>query len=171
MNVVINLAEKESTIEVLQKLMEKEYVPFDIEITNSHIKDINNITGYKLFTKKSLYVSSSTLYELMQPLGGKGQHNYHALTPEDVFMALDSIKDPMYVIFVKDKRYAMISVKLSHFHIPLMLIVETEASLITNNNANINKVVTIYPKSHIEEFINKLDKEALIYKNPQMRVR
>ena len=161
---IINLGNKTFALLVLEQLKENDYVPFDVEITNSHITELNELTGKKLFSKASLFVNSNTIHELMQPIGGKGQHNYHGLTPEDIYMALSSIKDPKYVFIVKNKRYAIISIELSHYKNPLMIVVETGAGTLLNDKANINKVVTIYPKNYVDEYIAKLDKRKLLYK-------
>ena len=169
MNVVINLADKESVIEQLNKLMEKEYVPFDIEISNSHIIELNKKTGIRLFSKNSLYISSTTVHDLMQPQGESGSHNYHGLLAEDIYLALKSVKNPKYVYITKYGRYAIVSVELSHYNVPLMLVIEKGAGIQNDINASVNKVITIYPKNYIDDYIAKLDKRLLLYenKNPQ----
>ena len=169
MNVIINLADKKSTIEQLNKLMEKEYVPFDIEITNSHIKDLNEKIGINLFSKNSLYISSITIHDIMQPIGDSGSHNYHGLFAEDIYLALKSINNPKYVYVTKHGRYAIVSIELSHFNVPLMLVIEKGAGIQNDINASVNKVITIYPKNYIDDYIAKLDKRLLLYenKNPQ----
>ena len=163
----INIANKETTIEYLERIRTHDYVPFDIQITNCHIKDINELVGRNIFTKSSLYVSSKTLHDIMQPIGGSDNHNYHGLTPEDVYMTLESIKDPKSVFIVRYGRYAIVSVELSHLDLPLMMIVETHAGLQLNSEANINKIVTIYPKSDIDDYIAKMDKRVLLYTRTQ----
>lgn len=164
MNIIINLAEKESAINQLTLFRENNYVPFDVRIENSHIKELNDLTGMNLFTKTSLYVDSKTLHELMEPIGGIGSHHFHGLTPEDIYMSLSSIKNPRCVFIDKKERYAFISIELSHFDHPLMLIVEKNAGLQANANARINKVVTIYPKDHLDEFIANIDERKVLYK-------
>ena len=159
----INLGEKTETIKALEALSEDDKTVRDIHIVNSHILDINNLVGKKIFKKDALYISSKTIFDIMQPMGGKDQHNYHELTPEDVFMALSSIKDPKCVFITGDNRYALISIELSHFDLPLMLVIETEASLIEKWDASINKVVTIYPRSSVDKYIEKIDERKLLY--------
>ena len=160
----INISNKEFALSILGQLRDKDYVAFDVEITNSHIKELNELIGRNLFTKSSLYISSTTLHELMKPVGGKGQHNYHELTPDDIYMSLASIKNPKYVFESKYGRYAIISIELSHFDCPLMMIVEKDAPLKTDNKAKINKIITIYPKTQIDEYIAKVDERKLLYK-------
>ena len=38
-NVILNISNEESSIELLKQLRDKDYVPFDVEITNSHITE------------------------------------------------------------------------------------------------------------------------------------
>ena len=163
MNIIINLGEKESSITTLEQLGHNEYVPFDVQITNSHITDLNKLVGRKLFKNSLLYISFQTLHDLMQPVGGKKQHNYHGLTPEDVYIALTSIKDPQCVFVVKEERYALLSIELSHFDLPLMMVIETDSNLIENKTASISKVVTIYPRGDIDKYLEKIDQRLLLY--------
>ena len=86
MNVILNVGNYESSIEVLKRIKENEYVPFDIRITNTHLVNLNKLVGKTLFRKDSLYISSKTLWEIMQTKIGYGSHNYHALLPEDIVM-------------------------------------------------------------------------------------
>ena len=160
----INLAVKPLTISFLERMRDNDYVPYDVQITNSHIKELNELTGKKIFSKTSLYINSKTLHDIMQPIGGKDNHNYHGLTPEDVYMSLVSIKNPKYVYVTKYDRFAIISIELSHYDVPLMLIVEKDAGLQKDTEARINKIITIYPKSYIDEYIKTVDERKLLYK-------
>ena len=161
----INLGEKEESIKALEILKDEGGPNRDIQITNSHIMDLNTLTKRKLFRNNLLYIDSQTLHDIMQPVGGSDSHNYHGLSPDDVYMALTSIKDPQYVFIAKyHNRYATISVKLSHFALPLMLVIETRAKLIGNKTSSINKIVTIYPKDHIDSYIEKLSQREILYK-------
>ena len=53
---------------------------------------------------------------------------------------------------------------ISSFNEPLMVIIELNSGLIVNKNANINKIVTMYPKSNLDEYLNKLDEKDILYK-------
>ena len=163
-NIILNVSNKESSIELLERLSDKDYVPFDVEITNSHIIELNELTGRKLFSKSSLYINSKTLYDIMQPAGKSKSHNFHGLTPEDVFMSLASIKDPKYVFVTKFERYAIVSIELSHFDYPLMMVVEKGAGLQNDTEARVNKIITIYQKDQLDEYIEKVDERLLIYR-------
>ena len=164
MNLKINLAEKAKTLALLNKVKSMKNSTFDIKISNSHIIELNKKIEKKIFKKESLYISSTTICDLMKPIGGKNQHNYHGLTAEDIYLSLISIKDPQYVFFVKDKRYAIISVKLSSFYYPMMMVIETNSGAVSGKDTSINKIITMYPKSYIDEYIEKLDKRKLLYK-------
>ena len=102
----------------------------------------------------------------MQPLGGKGSHNYHGLTPEDIYNALKELHKPKAVIRVEEYRYAIISVELSSFNEPLMIVIQTGAELRGKINANINKVVTMYPKSDSDEYILKSNQQDVLFPKP-----
>lgn len=160
----INIGNEKSAIKTLKQLKDNDYVPFDVKITNSHIMNLNQITQQNIFRKDVLYINSKTVWEIMQPQGGKGNHNYHGLTEKDVLLALSSFKDPYAVFVSKDLRFSIVSVKSSHFGLPLMTVIETDASLIVDAKAKINKVVTIYPKDNINDYLNKIDQKLLIYK-------
>ena len=163
MNLSINLGNQESALAILNQIKENDYVPFDVKITNSHITSLNGLSGQKIFRKDTLYINSRTLWEIMQELGGAGSHNYHGLTPNDIFIGLRSLNKPSAVIRVKNNRYAIISVELSHFNEPLMIVIETGAELRGKIHANVNKIVTIYPKSDFDEYIKKIDEKEIVY--------
>ena len=165
MNKIINLANKTLSLSVINKIKAKDYVPFDLKITNSHIVSLNEKIGFVVFRKDSLYINSHSLWELMQPTGGKGRHNYHELTAEDVFMALISIKDPYAILESEDNKYRIISIEESHFNELLLTIVQVEANLIQDSSARINKIVTIYPKDKVENYLKNNEKD-LLYKKP-----
>ena len=165
MNKIINIGNKESAIKVINQIKEKDYVPFDLKITNSHIMSLNEKIGFVVFRKDSLYINSHSLWELMQPTGGKGRHNYHELSAEDVFIALVSIKDPYAILESEDNKYRILSIEESHFNEVLLTIVQIEANLIQDSSARINKIVTIYPKDKVENYL-KNNEKCLLYKKP-----
>ena len=45
-----------------------------------------------------------------------------------------------------------------------MVVVEIGSGLIKNKKANINKVVTIYPKSNLEDYLEKMNSTDILYK-------
>ena len=172
MNKIINIGNKKYTLNDLSVYKSNEYVPFDIKIINTHMKKLNYLVGFNIFTKDLLYINSKTLWEIMQPIGGRGNHNFHGLTEEDVYLALESIQNPYAVMASKNDRYSIISIEASHFGKQLIVVIEKNASLIQNINAKVNKVVTIYPKDNIDRYINGKNQINVLYiKNkPQYRL-
>ena len=71
----INLGNKKEAIKAFNAFKTNDYVPFDIELVNSHLKNINDSLNVNVFRKRSLFITSKTLWECMQPLGAKGKHN------------------------------------------------------------------------------------------------
>ncbi len=99
----------------------------------------------------------------MQPIGESGSHNYHDLSPVDIYSALNNICDPYCVFRVKHERYAIIPVYISSFNEPLMIVIEKGAELINKQNANINKIITIYPKSDVDDYLERLNECDILY--------
>ena len=163
MNKVINIKNKKSINEI-QVFKEKNFAPIDIKFENVHLRQLNKLLSFDLFDKNDLFINSVTLYELMQPIGNSGSHNFHELTPEDIYYALNNVLDPECIIKVKNERYAIIPTYISSFDEPLMIVIEIKTGLIENKNANINKIVTIYPKSNLDDYLEKLDEKEILYK-------
>ena len=163
MNLTINVGNMKNALEVLKKIKETNYAPFDIKITNCHITRINSLVGFTLFRKDILYVNSRALWEIMHEVGGRGSHNYHGLTIEDVYYGLKNASQPQSVVRVKDTRFALISVELCHFDKPLMIVIEVGSELLGKVNANVNKIVTIYPEHNVAEFVNTRKPKDILY--------
>ena len=62
MNKTINLANKSLSVSIITKIKNKDYVPFDLKITNSHIMSLNEKIGFVVFRKDSLYINSHSLW-------------------------------------------------------------------------------------------------------------
>ncbi len=167
-NKTINIKSKKALKQV-EQFKKKNYTPVDIRLQNVNLKTLNKIIMFDLFDKNDLFINSTTLWELMQPIGDSGSHNYHGLLPEDILDALNSLETPNYILKVKQDRYAIIPVTISSYNEPLMVIVEIGGALIKNKNANINRVVTIYPKSDIEDMVNKMKTEDILF-NKKMSI-
>ena len=163
MNKYINIGSKDKTLEYLKIMKENEYVPFDLKITNAHIMELNGLIGRRIFKKDSLYINSFTLWEIMQDVGVGQKHNHHGLTEEDVYLALSSLKDPRYFYISKMSRYAVITTELSHFNLPLMIIIDTKATANGTLKSTVNKIVTIYPKDNVDNLVKNLDEKCLLY--------
>ncbi len=59
------------------------------------------------------------------------------------------------------------STSKSHFGEPLFVIIEVNAGLNQNINANINKLVTMFPKRDIEKTIKGKNPKDVLYVNPK----
>ena len=164
MNTVINI-KNDDALDIITKFKDKEYVMCDIRFENVHMKRVNALIKYELFSKNDLFANSTTLWELMQPQGEQESHNYHGLTPLDILDALNNIISPYCIFKTKQNRISIILSCLSHFGEPLMAVVEIGASLIEDEKANINKLVTMYPKSNIDKLVGLIDPKRLLYLN------
>ena len=164
MKLIINIKETENAIKEVDIYKKKKYVNKDVRFTNVNLLQINKLLEEALFSKNDLFINSETLWELMQDIGGFGSHNYHGLTAEDIVTALNSITEPYAIIDNQTNRYAIITTTLSHFDEPLMIVVEVGGGFFSNLHANINKIVTIYPRNNIDSMLEKLTNKKLYYK-------
>lgn len=146
MPVFINLGNEKSALEILNSLKIKRSNTIDIRIRNSYITQLNKVIGRKVFKNDSLYISSDTLWEIMQPLGRRGSHNYHNLTPQEVYNALRSIKDSDDVSISYDGRYVIVTLAETSDGASIVVIVSPNSQLKDDYEANIIKIVTIYPR-------------------------
>ena len=163
MNKIINIKTKKS-IDDIAEFKDNDFAPCDIKFTNVHLKKLNKILTIELFSKNDLYVNSATLHDVMQPEGKSESHNHHNLAPEAIFGALNNLLNPECVVKVKKERYAVITTSISSLHEPLMLVIELNSGLIVNKKANVNKIVTIYPKSNLEKYLEKFKEKEILYK-------
>ena len=163
MNIIINIKNKKA-LKTLDYFREKKMANVDIKFENVHLKHLNEILDHDLFDKNDLYINSVTLWELMQPIGSSGIHNYHGLTPNDIVEALANLINPYCILKAKLERYLIVPVYISSFNEPLIIVVEKGAGLAINKNANINKIVTIYPKSDLDKMIEKTEENNVLYK-------
>ena len=162
MQKIINIKSKKA-IKELERFKRKKYSMTDIRFDNVHLKKINNLLRIDIFSKNDLYINSSTLWELMQPVGDSGSHNYHGLSAEDILESINMLMKPYCIIKAKNNRFIFVPIFISSFSAPLMIVVEVGASLINNKTAGINKIVTIYPKSDLEDYLEKIDSKYVIY--------
>ena len=166
MKLVINIKETKTAIKEVDVYRKKKYEGKDVRFTNVNLLKLNEILTESLFYKNDLFINSETLWELMQEIGDSGIHNYHGLTSEDIVTALSQITEAYALLEVELERHAIITTTLSHFEEPLMIIIKIGSGLYSNPNANINKIITIYAKRDIEEYIKKrMPKKILFYNN------
>ena len=144
---IVNVGNQDSAIKVLTEIRDNNYVPFDVRITNSHITDLNSVLGKKVFRKDALYVGSDTLWEIMQPIGNKGKHNYHGLTPQNIFDALSTMKSSKEVDVSYDNRYLIVTLATVFDDINLVIIVTPKGYLKNNPKTVVNRIITIYPNN------------------------
>ena len=140
----INLGNEKTAITLLEKIRVNKSDE-KIRITNSHITSLNEIIGRKVFKKDSLYVNSMTLWEIMQPLGGRGKHHYHNLSPRNIFNALRSIKEPKDVIVSYDERFIIVTLATINDGANIVVIVSPNVELDLSSNNKVTKIITIYP--------------------------
>ena len=163
----INVKSK-NALEELTQFKEKKYVMCDVRLENVDLRNVNPLIGTNLFAKNDLFINSDSLWSLMNEDEDKSDnetHTHHPLTPTDILDALNNMQNPYCVFKTKFDRISIIVSCLSHYREPLMAIIEIGADLINKKNANINKLVTMYPYSKYENLVNKLQPKELLYLN------
>lgn len=135
----------------------------DVKFENVHLKKLNEIVEYELFKKNDLYINSITLWELMQPLGDSGSHNFHELTPSDISNSLNSLGKPYCIYKVKNNRFGCVPFYISSFKTQMIIVIEIGVGLINNTNANINKIVTMYPISDLNHVLEKTKSKDILF--------
>ena len=109
MNQTINIGNKDATLLFLTNLKNSKYQLTDIRLNNTHISDLNAVLGRKVFKNDVVFISSRTLWEVMQPIGGSGKHNYHGLTPENVYEAISTMRHSKNVTLSYDNRARLLA--------------------------------------------------------------
>ena len=164
MNKRINIGNKEKAIIDIGQFSLKNYRSTDIEFFNVHIKELNKTLQMNIFDKNSLYIRSSTLWELMQEEGNKGKHNFHGLTPNQIYDVLKGLLAPYCVYYSRNSRIVITTFVENTRNEKIQLVLELHAPLENNRNANINKIVSIYPKKNLENKLLNLKQEEIIFK-------
>ena len=154
-NVILNIGDKESCLKMLIQFKENKYVPFYVRITNSNIRELNNVIGRNVFKKDALYINSLSLWEIMHQVGGKGKHNYHGLTPEDVYNALSRLQYSKEVYASYLDRYIIITDVNIKDDVYIVVIVTPKSDVPSENLENIISIVTIYPSNRKIDDKNK----------------
>ncbi len=161
---IINLGNQFSAKETIKDFKNNKYAPFDVEITNSHVSNLNKLVGRKIVRSNKLFINSYTLWEIMQNDSKQENHHHHGLTESDVFEAMYAIRNPKLLYVAKSKRYAIITTKPSHFGIPLLIVLEFGVGTKEHINAKANKIITIYPKDNIDKIIQKMNRNDILYR-------
>ena len=141
----INLGKEKSAIKNIEQIKNNKKRFQVIRIINSHITRLNKVIGKKVFKKDALYISAETLWEIMQPLGGKGKHNYHNLSPVDIYNALRTLKDSKDISISYDNRYVIVTLATIFDEANIVVVVSPNDFLNAHPNVEITKVITIYP--------------------------
>ena len=160
---IINIDKKKKACKDLEQFKNKRYESLEIEFTNVHLLKLNQVLGFRAFSKDSLYVHSSTLWDIMQPIGSTYKHHSHGLYPEFVVETLSSLKETFFVYESYSNRYVVL-VHGNKEYPNIITVIELNAGLKDNRNANINKLVTMYPKSNLSKLLEHLEKEKIRYK-------
>ena len=155
----INLGDKKDSIEKLQAFKNEKMNPRFIRIINSRIKDLNKVIGRSVFRKDAVYINSLTLYEIMQPMGGKGKHNYHGLTPVEVYNALSRLKYSKNISISYLDRYVVITDVCVKDNVNLVIIITPQSNIPDENLENIVTIITIYPSDRENRQKRKVQKK------------
>ena len=150
MQCAINLGNKKTAIMILESFSSKK-VNVDIKITNTHIKELNKILNRNIFKKDSLFINSETLWEIMQPIGNRGKHNFHGLSPEKVYEALSTMRFSKDIIVSYDDRYLILTLATVFKDVNIAVIVTPKGNLKNVHQKEINRIITIYPYSKIKK--------------------
>ena len=162
--VVINVKDTENAIEAVEAFKKKKYEGKDIRFTNVNMISLNEKFRKKLFSKNDLFIDSTALWEMMQDIGGEGAHHFHGFSSKDIIDALVAISEPYAIIEVEYERHAVITTAITHFNEQIMIIIKIGSRIYSQANANINKLITMYPKSDVDKTLSKIDKKSILYK-------
>ena len=165
MHKVINIKVQEHAIEALEYYKNKKVKTIDIRLSNTELKGINKLIGMDMFSKNDLFVNSDTLWSIMQPVGEKDSHNHHGLTPKELVDTFNNFTNPYCVFVAELGRLGVISTIISESGHPLMVVIEIGAGLISNSDANINKMLTMYPKDELDKY---LESKKVLYINQRL---
>ncbi len=161
----INIKDKETAIKELAKYKDKKYLSV-VRFVNVNLKQINEVVGFTLFHKNDLFVEAETLYDLMHQKGNRGvKHNYHGLSAEQIIKSLNRIKMLFCILKEDIDRYAISLIAESDSSLPMLIVIQINASLENDLNAKINKLVTIFPKDRIKTFIKGFSTSNILYLN------
>ncbi len=160
----INIKDTKNALKDLEEFRSKRYSTI-VKLKNVNLKRINEIIEFTLFRKNDLYVDSDTLFDLMQPKGGRGKHNYHNISPKLFLSAINDLAKPICVLDDGHDKYAIVLMTKYENRDPLLSVIETGCRLDNDLDANINKLVTMYPKEKINNYLSRVKPNKIIYLN------
>ena len=158
---VINLGTPLRAAEIIDELGKKRLAYADVRFQNVHLKKINDLIGRRVFTKNDLFMDAGGLWDILQEEDGTigRYHHHHGLSPTFIISALSSLQDPELVI-LECQTHRYIVVTLSVDGKVVLAVIETDAPLRNNRNANINKLVTLYEKNDFPDYLRRIKKRT-----------
>lgn len=148
----INIKNHSQSLKDIGTFSNKNYGSLNVKIENLHLKKINELIRKNVFKQNDAYISAETLWELMQPIGKKAHHHFHGLTSENILATLNSLSEPYCVLQTGINRFSILST-FEENRKRLITIIEIDATLAGFPFAKINKIITIYPKDRINNYI------------------
>ena len=161
----INIKNKAAAEKAITYYKNKRVRDVDVRLSNTELKQINNLSRIDLFSKNDLFVNSETLWSIMQPTGDRDSHNHHGLTPKELIETFNNLTDPYCVFVAELGRLGVISTIISESGHPLMVVIEIGAGLIGRIDANINKMLTMYPKDELDKYLKS---KKVLYINQRL---
>ena len=129
-----------------------------VRIRNTNLCKINKLVGKTIFYKNDIFVDATTLYEIMQPVGGKGKkHNYHGLNPETILDALQNINVPLCILNDgKNKYFHLVKKMVTNYRI--------KGREFFNNNAHyyVNLLFLIYSDYENDNITLSLNEKLIL---------
>lgn len=165
---VINLGMPIRAEEEIKSLGTKRLENTDVRFQNVHLKQINDLTGRKVFTKNDLFMDAGGLWDILskEKLALGRHHHCHNLSPKSVVAALLALQHPELVVAqIGTRRYVVVSLSVEGKAV--LAVIEVNAPLRNDRNANINKLVTLYAKEKYPEYLRRLEKRVdvrILYK-------
>ena len=144
METTINIAKRKEALKILKNFKDNIYQNSIVEIENIRLKNINKFFKSTIITRSNCFIESKTLWEIMQPIGNKKSHNFHGLTEEMVFDALNSLSNPIDAKPSYYGRFLIITIAVEEHGHNLGAIIEPNIYNITLDKT-INKIITIHP--------------------------
>ena len=142
---IINIGKERDAIEKLESI--KNGVPSnaDIKVINVHLTDLNKVIGFYTFKQADIFVREKTLWEIMQPIGTRGEHHYHGLAPEMVYNAFKHLRHSHIIKKTYNDRFLIITPAMTLTGEYIGVVIEIEISIIDKKKRN--KLVSMYPKN------------------------
>ena len=159
----INVKDTKNAVKDMVEYAERDRGHFDVKLTNVHLCALNELARRTIFRKNDLYVDASTLYELMQPIGRHRSHNSHGLDPLQIINCLNDLNKTVSIIRSHLDRLCVFTSYLEDKNSSMILVIDRCSNLPNNLTALVNKLITIYPKRKVREYLGRCKKEDILY--------